>query len=61
MKERETEVRKAAACRSFWSDDPLNLAYRDHTGRHSFTLRAFVAFVVGLPQDRFEFLRAGRV
>jgi hypothetical protein len=60
MEKTDTEIRKAAACRSFWSDDPLNLAYRNHTGRHSFTLRAFVNFVVGLPDEQFESCQRGR-
>lgn len=55
MSEQENERRKAA-CRSFWSDHPLNMAFRAERGER-FTLREFVSFVVGMPAERFEALR----
>lgn len=45
--------RRAAACRAFWSDAPLNIAYREATGANTFSLKDFTAFVIGLPADRF--------
>jgi hypothetical protein len=50
----EVERRRAAACRSFWSDHPLNLAYRRHIGRETFALKPVVAFVLSLPQGEFD-------
>jgi hypothetical protein len=41
-----------AACRSFWSDHPLNVAYRRERGE-TFSLKEFIGFVVKLPGDRF--------
>jgi hypothetical protein len=52
MSEHEAE-RRRAACRSFWSDHPLNMAFRVERGER-FTLREFVSFVVALPADRFH-------
>ncbi len=49
----EIEERRAAARRAFWSDDPLNVAFRQLAG-NTFSLRAFIAFVVDLPRDQFE-------
>jgi hypothetical protein len=49
----ETEIRKAAACRAFWSDHPLNVAYREKVGSSVFTLSAFVEFVTEMSADDF--------
>lgn len=49
----EIEARRAAACRAFWSDYPLNGAYRQVVDDWPFTLREFVAFVVATPTDQF--------
>jgi hypothetical protein len=49
----ETEIRTAAACRAFWSNHPLNLAYRQANGTETFPLSAFVAFVREMPADDF--------
>lgn len=54
MSTAEIAARRAAACRSFWSDDPLNVAYRQETGAQSFTLRDFIAYVIELPSRQFE-------
>ncbi|CAN7378252.1 hypothetical protein LJR220_003366 [Bradyrhizobium sp. LjRoot220] len=48
-----TDERRAAAVRAFWSDDPLNLSFREKVGP-TFSLKAFVAFVVDMPADQFE-------
>ena len=42
-----------AACRAFWSDHPLNLAFRHQHGSDNFTLKAFVQFVVAMPPGQF--------
>ena len=47
------EIRKAAACRAFWSDHPLNLAYREKTGSAIFSLAQFVEFVCDMSADEF--------
>jgi hypothetical protein len=52
-------IRRAAARRSFWSNHPLNLAFRAERQDDGFSLRAFVAFVLDLPADRFEQLTGG--
>lgn len=46
------EIRRAATCRSFWSDDALNRAFREISG-DIFTLRSFTAFVIAMPSDQF--------
>jgi hypothetical protein len=48
-----TEARRAAACRAFWSDHTLNREFRIICGDRPFTLKEFVAFVIGLPADQF--------
>lgn len=50
----ETRLRRDAAVKSFWSDDPLNLTYRRETGQNSFSLKSFIAFVVAMPREQFE-------
>jgi hypothetical protein len=52
--------RRAAACHAFWSDAPLNLAYREATGASTFNLKDFTAFVIALPADQFLALTAER-
>jgi hypothetical protein len=47
------EIRRAAACRFFWSNHPLNLAYRAQHGEGTFSLKAFVQFVVDMSSDDF--------
>ena len=42
-----------AACRSFWSDHPLNIAYRHERGE-TFSLKEFIAFVLAMPAERFQ-------
>ncbi len=42
-----------AACRSFWSDHPLNVAFRTERGE-PFSLKEFIAFVLALPAERFN-------
>jgi len=56
----QSGMRRAEACRAFWSDQPLNLAYREATGASNFSLKDFVAFVVDLPADDFLKLTGGR-
>jgi len=46
--------RTDSARRSFWSDDPLNITFRQETGKTTFSLREFIAFVIELPQEQFE-------
>jgi hypothetical protein len=46
--------RKALACRTFWSDHPLNLAYREVCGDRSFSLKEFVAYVMAMPADQLS-------
>lgn len=41
-------IRRAAACRSFWSDDALNRAFRARHGE-TFSLKDFTAFVIAMP------------
>lgn len=53
-------IRRAAARRSFWSDDQLNLAFRVERQTSTFSLKDFVAFVLELSADRFETLTGGR-
>lgn len=53
-------LRRAAACNAFWSDRPLNLAYRAATGASTFSLKDFTAFVIGLPSADFLELTGGR-
>lgn len=55
----DVERRKAAACRAFWSDQPLNVAYRRYRARESFALKDFVAWTVALPVDDFHRLTTG--
>ena len=49
-------IRRAAAARSFWSDHPLNLAFREERQVEAFSLKDFVAFVLELSADRFQSL-----
>lgn len=56
MSRSEIAARCDAACRSFWSDDPLNIFYRLQTGRATFSLKDFKSFVLDLPRDEFELL-----
>ncbi|MCC8963745.1 hypothetical protein H8A95_15855 [Bradyrhizobium sp. Pear76] len=53
-------ARRAAAARSFWSDHPLNLAFRAARQVESFNLKDFTAFVLELPADQFQALTGGR-
>jgi hypothetical protein len=46
--------RRAAACRAFWSNDPLNLYFQRETGKSSFSLKEFIQFVLLLPHDEFK-------
>jgi hypothetical protein len=48
------QVRRAAACRAFWSDHALNITYRKAIGDRPFTLKEFVTFVVAMPPDQFD-------
>ena len=48
-----TEIRKAAAARAFWSDHPLNVAFRTKSGKQTFSLKEFSEFVVAMPGDEF--------
>jgi hypothetical protein len=48
-----TEARFATACRTFWSDHALNREFRSVCGDRPFTLKEFIAFVVGLPSEQF--------
>lgn len=50
----ESEARRAAACRAFWSDHPLNLLYRQRHGERTFSLREFKTFVLSLSADEFQ-------
>jgi hypothetical protein len=50
----DAEARKAAACRAFWSDAPLNVQYREVVGDRPFSLKEFVAFVMGMPAEQFS-------
>ena len=52
-------VRRAAARRAFWSDHPLNLAFRAERQADGFSLKDFVAFVVATPADQFSMLTGG--
>lgn len=52
-------MRRAEACRAFWSDAPLNLAFRDQRQTHTFSLSDFTAFVIALPSDEFLSLVGG--
>lgn len=54
MSAAEIAARRAAACRAFWSDEPLNLYYRRETGSDAFTLKAFIAFVLTMPRAEFD-------
>ena len=49
----ETETRRAAARKAFWSDHPLNLTYRQVVGP-TFSLKSFIAFVVAMPREQFD-------
>jgi hypothetical protein len=49
----DIDQRRAAAVRAFWSDDPLNVAFRQRAG-NTFSLRAFIAFVVEMPREQFD-------
>jgi hypothetical protein len=49
----QNEARRAAACRAFWSDAPLNVAYREVVDHRPFTLREFIAFVLAMPAKQF--------
>ena len=49
----EAGLRRAAACQAFWSDRPLNLAFRQARGTQTFSLKDFTAFVIALPADDF--------
>lgn len=55
----DMERRKAAACRAFWSNQPLNVAYRQHRDRESFALKDFVAWTIALPVADFDRLTSG--
>jgi len=48
------EERRTAAVKAFWSDHPLNLTFRRQTGKTTFNLKAFIAFVIELPEEQFE-------
>lgn len=48
----ERDAMRAAACRSFWSDDPLNRAYREIKGE-TFSLKDFTAFIEAMPPEQF--------
>jgi hypothetical protein len=52
-------IRRAAAARSFWSDHPLNIAFRRYHGE-SFSLKDFAAFVLELSADQFQALTGDR-
>lgn len=45
--------RRAIACQAFWSDRPLNRAFREQRQTDTFNLRDFTDFVAGLPSDQF--------
>ncbi|WP_315833947.1 hypothetical protein [Bradyrhizobium prioriisuperbiae] len=47
------ETRRAAACRSFWSDDPLNVRFRSAVGGRPFSLKEFISFVLAMPAAEF--------
>jgi hypothetical protein len=59
LSEREG-LRRAAACRAFWSDHPLNLAFRNQQQAETFSLREFTAFVVAMPSEQFQTRTGGR-
>jgi hypothetical protein len=50
----DDEARRDAACRAFWSDEPLNLAYRQEIADQPFSLKEFVSFVLAMPSDKFS-------
>lgn len=52
-------IRRAAAARSFWSNHPLNLAFRAARQVETFNLRDFTTFVLDLPADQFLALTGG--
>lgn len=52
----DEEHRRAAARRWFWSDHPLNLAFREERKINSFSLKEFISFVKNLPAGRFHSL-----
>ena len=58
--EQHAETRRAAACRAFWSDHPLNLAFRAERQQTIFSLKEFVAFVIAMPSAQFLSLTGGR-
>lgn len=53
------ERRRAAAVSAFWSDDPLNLSFRKVVG-NTFSLKAFISFVVEMPEEQFVACTGGR-
>jgi hypothetical protein len=56
----EEGIRRSAACHSFWSDHPLNLAFRAERQADGFTLKDFAGFVIAMPAARFDELTGGR-
>ncbi len=54
MVESTEEARRAAACKAFWSDRPLNIAFRHEIGDRPFSLKEFVAFVMDMPAEQFS-------
>lgn len=55
----EAGLRRAAACQAFWSDRPLNRAFREQCQADAFSLREFTAFVIAMPSDQFLALVGG--
>jgi hypothetical protein len=53
------QMRRAAACQAFWSDRPLNRAFREQYRTSTFTLRDFTAFVIAMPAEQFLQLVGG--
>lgn len=53
------QLRRAAACQAFWSDRPLNLAFRDRHQASTFSLKDFTAFVIAMPAEQFLQLVGG--
>lgn len=51
--------RRAMACSAFWSDHPLNTAFRAARDTETFSLKDFTAFVIALPADQFLSLVGG--
>lgn len=49
----EITTRREAALKTFWSDHPLNLTYRQEAGQ-TFSLKSYIAFVIDLPREQFQ-------